>query len=324
LNLPVERIRARVDFLRGARVVTLKAAEAFGAHWKGSFTRLSPIHDWEFALTADHFATADLDRWLNPHWRHSFLNRMLPFLNSPSPVNAVPDTLRAGGKLTVDQFTSSPFAAHHLQGEVKLAGRRIVLTNARAQFYGGEIGGSFEAELTSPPAYHLDLNFSRVDLSTLTNTTPSLANLFAGAASGQITLNARGANRADLLASLECQGAGRVQSADLRNLNLPDSARPSGAPPRASPFREASAAFTCASGKIQFQELALQAPNAEFDGSGTVDFSRNLDFRLGAFPNSAIGTHNPHVTAAPVAAYRITGPIATPQITRASARTARP
>jgi len=324
LNLPVEHIRARVDFPRGARVITLRAAEAFGAHWKGTFSRPNTGGNWDFGLSADHLSTSDLDRWLNPRWRQSFLNRMLPFLNSPSPVNAVPETLRASGKLTVDQFILAPFAAHRLQGDVKVAGRRIEFANARAQFYGGELVGSFEAELAATPAYHLDLDFSRVDLSALTSITPALADLFAGSASGQITLNARGANRADLLASLECQGAGHVQSAELHNLSLPDFQRLIGARLGASPFREASAAFTCASRKIQFQELTLVAPNAELDGSGTVDFSRILDFRLGVFSTGAAGTHNAQATAAPEAAYSLTGPLARPQITRASARTARP
>jgi hypothetical protein len=211
-----------------------------------------------------------------------------------------------------------------LQGDVTLAGRRIEFANARAQFYGGELAGLLEAEVTATPAYHLNLNFSRVDLSALTSTTPALANLFAGAASGQITLNARGANRADLFASLECQGSARVGAAELHNLSLPDSPRLIVARLGTSSFREASAAFTCASRKIQFQELTLLAPNAEMDGSGTVDFNRNLDFRLGVFSTSSADIHNAHANAAPVAAYRLTGPLAAPQITRASARTARP
>ena len=324
LNLPVEQIRARVDFLRGARIITLRAAEAFGAHWKGAFSRPTTGGDWEFGLSTDHLTTADLDRWLNPRWRQSFLDRMLPFLNSPSPVNAVPETLRASGKLTVDEFTLAPFAAHRLQGEVKLAGRRIEFANARAQFYGGELAGSFEATVAATPAYHLDLDFSHVDLSALTGATPALANLFAGAASGKISLDARGSNRADLLASLECQGAARVGTAELRNFSLPDSPRISGVRLDTSSFREASATFTCASRKIQFEELTLLAPNAELDGSGTVDFNRNLDFRLGVFPAGADDIHDAHANAAPIAAYRLTGPLAAPQITRASARTARP
>jgi hypothetical protein len=323
LNLPIEQIRAAVDFRYGARAITLRAAEAFGGHWKGTFSKPSTSGDWEFGLAVDHLVTADLDRWLNPRWRQSFLDRMLPFLNSPSPVNAVPEALHATGKLTVDQFTLAPFTARRLQGDVTLAGRRIEFANARAQFYGGELVGSLDAQVAATPAYHFNLNFSQVDLSALTGATTNLANLFAGLASGQITLDAHGSSRADLLDSLECQGSTHVQGAELRSLVLPDSPRAAAARLGGSIFREASAAFTCASRKVQFQELTLLGPNAELGGSGTVDFSRTLDFRLGVFPGTA-NARNAHSSNAPVAAYRLTGPLLTPQIARATARTARP
>jgi hypothetical protein len=69
--------------------------------------------------------------------------------------------------------------------------------------------------------------------------------------------------------------------------------------------------------------LTLLGPTVELGGSGTVDFNRTLDFRLGVFPNAATA-HNPHPPYAPIAAYRITGPLSTPQIGRATPRTASP
>jgi hypothetical protein len=323
LNLPVEQIRAHGEWKSGSRHLALASAGVFGANWSGTLDRRDADPEWNFALAADRLSTADLDRWLNPRWRQSFLDRMLPFLNSPSPVNAVPETLRATGKLTVDQFTLAPFAAHRLQGDVTLAGRRIEFANARAQFYSGEVAGLFVAEVAATPAYHLNLDFTHVDLSALTGATTNLASLFAGAASGQITLDARGANRADLLASLECQGAARVEEVEVRNLALPDSARAASTRPGGSSFREVFAAFTCASRKIQFQELTLLGPTAELGGSGTVDFNRTLDFRLGVFPSVATA-RNPHPLYVPIAAYRITGPLSAPQIARATARRALP
>ncbi len=43
--------------------------------------------------------SADVDRWLNPQWRESFLDRMLPFLNTRSSTNAVTDNLHASGRM---------------------------------------------------------------------------------------------------------------------------------------------------------------------------------------------------------------------------------
>lgn len=322
LNLPVEHIRAVVSVRGELQGLEIHSADAFGAHWKGSVTRPAP-RDWQFALNADHLSAADLDRWLNPRWRQSFLDRMLPFLNTTSPVIAVPENLRASGKLSVDLLTVAPFSIHRLLGDVKLAGRHIELTNARAQFYGGELAGSFNSDLSAPPGHRLRVNFSRVDLAAFTSAAPNLGNLFAGAASGQISLRARGANRDDLLASLECQGAGRVTGAETRSSVLPESLRALASPSANTPFREASATFTCSDRKIQFQELMLVGSSTELDGSGTVDFGRNLDFRLGVF-SGAPAARNVRGTDAPLEVYRLTGPLASPQITRATSRTARP
>jgi hypothetical protein len=323
LNLPVDHIRATIDRRRGGQGIDIRSADAFGARWKGSVSRPSAVSDWQFALNADHLAAADIDRWLNPRWRQSFLDRMLPFLNSSPSVNAVPEILRASGKLSADQFELAPYVMRHLQGEAKLAGRRIDFTNATAQFYGGELTGSLDSDLTAPPAYRVHLNFSRVDLVALTADSPNFSGLFAGSAFGQLTLRARGANRTDLLASLECQGVGRVAGAEIRSALLPESLRALGGRPGNSLFREASAAFTCAERKIQFQELTLLGPKSEVDGSGIVDFGRNLDVRLGVFSGPA-AAHTTRTSNAPIEAFRITGPLAAPQITRATARTARP
>ena len=115
------------------------------------------------SLGADHLSAAELDRWLNPAWRQSFLDRVLPFLNSRAQSRAAPESLRASGRLTLDQFTLEPLVVHHLQGDLKIDGRHVALADAVGQFYGGQVAGSLDANLSSTPAYRADLNFSRID-----------------------------------------------------------------------------------------------------------------------------------------------------------------
>jgi len=69
LNLPVVQIYARAELKPGIRHVTLSSAQAFGAHWGGTFDRRDPAGPWQFSLAADRLAAADLDRWMNPAWR---------------------------------------------------------------------------------------------------------------------------------------------------------------------------------------------------------------------------------------------------------------
>ncbi|MGH9758383.1 MAG: hypothetical protein ACRD4M_11655, partial [Candidatus Acidiferrales bacterium] len=136
LNQPVEEIRARADWKAGDRRILLASAVAFGGHWNGTFDRGKDATEWKFALSADHSSAADLDRWLDPRWRESFLDRLLPFLNPHSAANAVPENLRADGRISIDQFSLAPVTLRKLQGDLKIEGRRIELQNARGEMYG--------------------------------------------------------------------------------------------------------------------------------------------------------------------------------------------
>jgi len=325
LNLAVEHIRASYIVRPGGQGIEIRSAEAFGAHWKGNVARAVPDRDWQFNLTADHLAAADLDRWLNPRWRNnqSFLARMLPFFNSSAPSTIAPENLRARGNISVEQFTLAPFVLHRLQGDLNLEGRRLQVMGARAEFYGGDLTGTFEAQLNPLPAYHVVLNYAHVDLAAFSAASAPLASLFSGSAAGQISLTAAGSARSDLLASLACQGAAHVAGAELHNLTSKDSPLAAFLPGPRGTFRDASASFTCSNSKIEFQEVSLLAPNAELNGSGSLTFSRALDFRLGVF--SAPGAANiPKLPRAPVEAFHLTGPLAKPIITRATAPAARP
>ena len=279
LNLPIEHINARVDLKPGLRQVKLSSADAFGARWTGTFDRRDSAAHWQFNLTADRLSSADLDRWLNPRWRESFLDRMLPFLNSRSAALAAPEDLRAGGHISIDRFTLAPLSASRLQGNLEIAGRRINLTDAVGQFYGGQLTGSLDANLRAVPAYHADLNFSRVGVAALAAAVPSLAGVSAASGSAQISFDARGASRADLIDSLTCEGSARLTNPQLRNVHTSGPAAAS-ATESSMHFSSASADFSCGRRKIEFQNLTLQSPDRAMEGSGSVDFGDALDLRF--------------------------------------------
>jgi hypothetical protein len=307
LNLPVQQIKARVELKPGARHIALTAARAFGANWSGTFDRRDPSGEWQFALAADRLAAADVDRWLNPAWRESFLDRMLPFLNSRAVPNAAPENLRASGTLTLDQFTLAPLVVRQLQGDLNVEGRSIELTNAAGQFFGGRVSGSLKASLDAAPAYHADLNFSRVDMGALIAATPILAGVSAESAAGQISFDASGATRADLLASLACQGNVRMAGPELLNFDLFKSLGHQGEN-GLTRFPAGSATFSCSNRSIQFQALRLTTgEDAGIEGSGTADFSRNLDLRF------QLLTYLPGAQPRAGEAFHLTGSLATPR-----------
>ena len=151
--------------------------------------------------------------------------------------------------------------------------------------------------------------FSGVDLSALTAASPALANLFDGSADGKISFTASGATRADLVASLGCQGQADFASPEIHGIDLISSLRASAVVPGVSRFSTASASFTCSSRTIQVQNLSISAPGPDVAGSGAITFSRDLDLRLHFV---SPGSKN----VEPV--YRITGTLASPKIARIS------
>jgi AsmA-like C-terminal region/AsmA family len=280
LNQPVRQIRVRVDLKTVLRHMTLSSADAFGSHWTGTLDRRNADTGWQFALSTGNLSGSNLDRWLNPRWRESFLDRVLPFLNSSSPANAIAENLRANGQVSVDQFTVAPLVIRHLQGDLKIGGRHVQLSEATGEFLGGSLDGSLDAALSATPVYHAYVNYSHLDLAAISSISPNLADLFAGSAVGSMTLGFHGRNRADLIASLECRGKVRVEGMQLRSFALLESLRQEEVRSGVSSFDQASAAFACQDGKIALQNLVLSFPGREIDGSGSVDFTRNLDLRL--------------------------------------------
>jgi uncharacterized protein involved in outer membrane biogenesis len=310
LNQPIDQIRARADLKTGQQHIALASAHALGAQWSGTFDRTDVDPEWQFVLAADHLSAADLDQWLNPLWRESFLDRLLPFLNPSVPAVAVPENLRASGRLSLDEFTLPPLAARHLQADVKIGGRHIEIANATGQLYGGALTGSLDADLQAAPVYNANIAFARVDLAGLTAASPGLANLFTGAAAGKISFSATGATRGDLLASLACQGQADFANPEIHGVDLVASMRAAALVPGTSRFSNASASFACASRAIQVRDLSISVPGPDVAGSGSIDFSRDLDLRL-SFVSSA-----PRATAP---SYRLTGSPVSPKISRIQA-----
>ncbi len=305
LNLPIEQVNARVELKAGARQIMLLSAEGFGARWSGTLDRRDPVEPWHFTLSADRLSSNGLDRWLNPRWRESFLDRMLPFLDSRPASTVGPENFRATGRLAIDRFALASLTVSHLQGNLEIVGRHVTFKDAVGQFYGGQIAGSLDANLQAVPSYHASLNFSRVDVSTLTSASATLSGLFAGVASGQLSVESHGATRIDLVANLACQGKADVLMPKLETVSLADSLRDGELRRGSSQFQSANIAFSCSHRAIDLQRLHFGTADTGIEGSGTVTFNGDTDLKLQRYSASAPVAEN---------AVRVTGPWAAPQI----------
>ena len=316
LNQPVQRIRAHADLKTDSRHIALSGADAFGAHWTGSFDNHDDGQGWQFAVSADQLSASDLDRWLNPRWRESFIYRVLPFLNPNSPTNSVPENLRASGRLSIDELKIAPLTLQRFHADLTVGGRHLELADAKAQFYGGTLDGSLDAQLTTAPTYRVAAEYSGVDLAALTAAFPSLAPLFAGSASGDIALNFTGASPSDLFSSLQCAGAAQIVDPEIRSLNLADTLRTASLSPGSSSLRDAAASFSCADKKITLQDLSLEGPSQKIQGAGVINFDRTLTLQLSQPSISAPerGTKSSIRTATD--AVELTGSLTDPSVRR--------
>ncbi|MGC1107345.1 MAG: AsmA-like C-terminal region-containing protein [Candidatus Acidiferrales bacterium] len=322
LNRDITQVKASIDLSPQGDKVQLASANAFAADWHGSLQRTLATGDWSFTLSASQLSAAEMDRWLNPERRENLVDRLLPFLASqPQPPQPMPIWLRGRGALSIGQFALSSFQFRQLHADASVDGRHLSLTNAQAGFYGGTLSGSMALDLSPDPTYNVVAQFRDVNLGLLAARTFSLSDLFAGAASGQIRLAAKGLGRDALLRSLACQGNARVLSAAYNAMDLMESVQASVRRPGVTTFPRAAAVFSCANGRVSFSRLQLQSPRGDFAASGYVDFDRRIAFEI--LPASADPPPGSDPVIAPVspAVYRLEGSLNAPQIVRVKSGT---
>jgi hypothetical protein len=285
LNESVGPIRARMEYTAQGRHILLTSAQAFGTRWTGSFDRSNSSIDWQYALRGDRLTSANLDRALNPQSRAGLLQRVFPFLGSSSGAEVVPLALRGRGILEIEQFNLGSMVLRRLTANSSIDGRRLELSGAQADFYGGTMHGSLRAQLVSLPFYEVESNFSQVNLASLSGANPALAHQFEGLASGNVLIRAHGTGRSALLDSLECRGQAEVEQAELHGVDLGESLRQGEAQPGATSMPHLDAVFTCQAQKVEFSRLRFSLGGPErYSARGSVDFKRSADLQIRGLP----------------------------------------
>ena len=318
VNQPLHLAKAHVEFAPSQRTVRLSAAEAFGAVWHGSIAREYSDKQWVFDLAADHLDAAELDRWLGPRARPGFLAR---FTGSNSDSSAAPladafvTRLSAHGRLRADAIVIPPMRIEQFDGEAELAGRTVRIRNAQADFFGGRISGSLDAQLVPDPSYEFQGRFDRVDLAQLGLAVSFLNNRIGGNASATLTLSAHGVGRQDLIASMQGQGTLNGRNVELHGSNL------SGAIPGDIPDTEPDL-FASIQGTYRIQNKGVDLANFVMDNSrarleaeGRIDFSHALNIRV--HPSIFQAATAPASASPP--SFLLSGTIETPKLVLPSA-----
>jgi hypothetical protein len=283
VNQPVRLPKAHVEFAPLQRTIMVSAAEAFGAVWHGSIARKYSDKQWTFDLSADHLDAADLDRWLGPRARPGFLAR---FTGSNVAASAAPladgvvTRLAARGRLRAGMIEVPPMQIEQFDGEAELAGRTIRIRKAQADFFGGKISGSFDAQLLPDPSYAFQGRFDRVDLVQLGRAVPFLNSRIGGNISAALTLSAHGIGRQDLIGSMQGQGTLTGRNTALTGLDL--SAVFPGDNPDAAPdtFSTVQGMYRIQNKGIDLANFVLDNSRGRLEAEGRIDFSHALNIRV--------------------------------------------
>ncbi|HVA16874.1 MAG TPA: AsmA-like C-terminal region-containing protein, partial [Candidatus Dormibacteraeota bacterium] len=293
------------------------SADAFDASWYGTLERQTPGGEWRFALSANRLDAAKMDRWLNPQRRISFLDRLLPFLASKPEPQPIPGWLRGRGSVSFGEFAIAPFSLSQFTADAVVDGRKVDLSNAQAEFYGGKLLGSIALNLSAQPTYDVTAQFQGVNLGLLSAPTLSLSELFAGTASGNLQMSATGIGRTALLQSLACRGDAQIRDAKYEGIDLDESLGAGARRPGSTRFPAASTDFSCADGQIRFAKMHLKSQNASYDAAGYVDFKRQMNFEFRPLPSGNIGglvTAKDPPKESPVGTFALTGALKSPAL----------
>src|SRR5882762_8949907 len=130
LNQPLRLPNAHMEFAQSQRTLTLIAANAFGAMWRGTVVRKNADARWTFDVSADHLDVAELDRWLGPRARPGLLARFTGAGESTADISrrdAAVARIAARGRLRASEIVLAPLRFEKFDGQAELAGRTITI-----------------------------------------------------------------------------------------------------------------------------------------------------------------------------------------------------
>jgi hypothetical protein len=330
LNQPMLLEDLHAEWRNAERKFTLGKIGAFGANWTGFVAqpRVAPgdfaeteIPAWTFQLQADRLDAAELDRWIGPRARPSWLQRLLPPVfggaPAPQPPSVVLQRIRASGDLRVDELRIEKIRLQQFRARTQLDALKISLQNVQARWAGGEVSGAAEAAFSAKPRYQMAASFDHVAIAQ-TPWLAQLSNHLAGLASGNVELHAAGIGHDALLESLEGKGEIRLANVELRGWDIAGTMELGELKSGTSRWAEGDGTFHLSDGGFDLNSLRLTSSAGEFLLKGSVSFSQNADIMA---ESRTAGRSSRQDT---IRFMQISGPLAEPKVSLQKAAAQQP
>jgi len=322
LNQPVKVKDGFLRWQRGKKTVSLESVEAFGGEWSGEIAENAAAEAsngprWRFKLHADSLSATDLDRWVGPRARPSWLERLLPAMlggnggQSAGQDANVSELLRrvdAEGEVSVDEFDLEKIKLKQVRGQASLRDLRLRLQNCQAQWAGGSLQGSLAAMFDVKPVYELKLQAAGLNLAQVP-LAGKVADRLTGTMGGSLELKTEGVGRDVLLEKLRGEGRIQLKKVEFRGWDVQASFAAGMPHAGASRWSDGEGVFHVSERSLEVNHLLLRAGQEEVSLKGSVSFGRQADLTL----ESASGAGKQR-GAGPERVMQISGPIEGPKV----------
>ncbi len=318
LNQPIKLEDARLEWKAGQRNATITSAAAFGATWSGTACETHAAIDgevprWQFKLHADHLDATEFDRWVGPRARPNWLQRLLPsLLGNANPGGKPSELLRrvsAEGEITADTVSVEKIKLSKARARISLQNLQLMVRDAEAQWAGGTVRGSMQAEFSAAPKYEILAQIDRANLSQLP-WKAGWAERWNGTASGAVRLTTAGVGREELLNQIAGRGDIQFKNVEFRGWDVASSLE-SGAPKAGiSRWSSGEGEFLVKDRGLSFEAIQLDGPRTKLWLTGSLGFAKEVSLTFRGAPSDTRGV----VVGGDVRVLQLTGPPETPKV----------
>lgn len=288
LNQPLSLAEARLGWNEGLHSARLLRVEGFGGNWQGAIeenrtTAEDSPRSWKFDLIVDHLNAAELDRWVGPRARPSWLQRLLhSFSGDSAPSTPASELVRrvdAEGHLRIARLTIEKLKLDNVVAQGSLRDLKLNVRESTAEWAGGHVRAKINASFLPHPIYEVSADLDHVSLAKLPGT-GRLADRLNGSASGSLQLKTAGVGREELLKNLDGSGVVNLTKVELRGWDLPASVADGATRAGVSRWAAGDCAFLIRNRSVVLQWLQLNDPREQTSVEGTLSFGSDADLSV--------------------------------------------
>lgn len=322
LNQPLKISESVISWAEGRHTARVLRVDGFGGQWAGTMEEKPPSEPqrgarWKFHLSVDTIDATELDRWLGPRARPSWLRQLLPsLLGGALPTVSASELVRrvsAEGELDILELNIEKMKFEHVRARGSLGDLQLGVTEAEAEWAGGKVRAEFTAKFLPRPSYNIAARLEGVDLARVPGA-GRLAERASGFASGTVHLTTEGVGREELLEKLSGEGQVKLAKVELRGWDVPASVSDGAAHPGNSRWPAGECAFLINDRNLVLQWLQLNSGRQQTSVEGKLSFASDANLRVTTQALDKNKSQSPNATEKGHI-LRISGPLDRPRIT---------